>query len=332
VYYDSHNYGDNLITDVKVARSTDGGGSFTNYAISDTSFRPKPVFGGGSPAEDPGYWGDYIGIVSAKSVAFPCWMDRRTPVGNDSVFQGFSARVNFGNGPMQAGAATATAYNNQRKMVYHNGKYYAVYEDGGEIYFTFSADSGASWHLEEFLSDGSGLNKYPSMDINDSSQVAVTWQKIVASPLSDSKIFLRRKSLTGTWGPRESVGFTPPSSDILSVPAIAKTDSIELVVWKYSASGLRAWAVKPYTANNDTEFVHNISSSAVTAFPAIVKAKNKSNTLDIIGNKQFVTSQPFRLRNHSGGILLLSSREVVDERMQFRLRNVLPETTFRLRN
>jgi hypothetical protein len=58
---------------------------------------------------------------------------------------------------------SATASSNQRKMVYYNGVSYLVYESGGEIWLTSSANEGVSWTNEKRLSDGTSLNRQPSI-------------------------------------------------------------------------------------------------------------------------------------------------------------------------
>ncbi len=85
VFYDSRNDPNNLSTMVYIARSTDGGSSFANYQVSDVSFRPTAV-----PGAAAGYMGDYIGMVSTSTDAYPCWMDNRT-----GTYQLYTADVQF---------------------------------------------------------------------------------------------------------------------------------------------------------------------------------------------------------------------------------------------
>ena len=83
VYYDSRNDVSNLQTQVYLSRSTDGGQTFYDYRITEYSFTPKPI--PGSPRPD--YMGDYIGITSAGSKVYPCWMDDH----NGNIFQLYNA-------------------------------------------------------------------------------------------------------------------------------------------------------------------------------------------------------------------------------------------------
>jgi hypothetical protein len=62
IYYDRRNY-DNTNTDVYLARSTDGGESFTNIRISESPFEPdKKIF-----------FGDYIGVASHNDFTACIW-------------------------------------------------------------------------------------------------------------------------------------------------------------------------------------------------------------------------------------------------------------------
>ena len=87
VYYDSRNDVSNLQTQVYLSRSTDGGQTFYDYRITEYSFTPKPI--PGSPRPD--YMGDYIGITSAGSKVYPCWMDDH----NGNIFQLYNAKIDF---------------------------------------------------------------------------------------------------------------------------------------------------------------------------------------------------------------------------------------------
>jgi hypothetical protein len=64
IYYDSRNTPTNDSVEVFLSRSTDGGDTWTDVAISDHKSRPKP-----------GYQGDYIGITSSTGNIWPLWMD-----------------------------------------------------------------------------------------------------------------------------------------------------------------------------------------------------------------------------------------------------------------
>lgn len=62
VYYDRRNYSDNR-TDVYLARSTDGGETFTEFKISQTPFIPNASI----------FFGDYTGIAALNGKVYPIW-------------------------------------------------------------------------------------------------------------------------------------------------------------------------------------------------------------------------------------------------------------------
>ena len=63
VFYDRRNSSGNS-TDVFVARSTDGGGSFTNFKVSQSSFTPTSGI----------FFGDYVNIAAHNGKVYPIWM------------------------------------------------------------------------------------------------------------------------------------------------------------------------------------------------------------------------------------------------------------------
>jgi hypothetical protein len=72
IFYDDRN----TTTDsagVFLARSEDGGDSWTEFEISDHNFKPSPIGGLGQ-----GYQGDNIDITSTDSTLWPVWMDNST--------------------------------------------------------------------------------------------------------------------------------------------------------------------------------------------------------------------------------------------------------------
>jgi len=69
VFYDRRNYTSSGQTDVYMARSTDGGSSFTNFKISEEPFTPFP----------DNYLGHYIGVSVHNNIVRPVW----TRIDND---------------------------------------------------------------------------------------------------------------------------------------------------------------------------------------------------------------------------------------------------------
>lgn len=64
VFYDRRNYNNSDSTDVYLARSANGGNSFTNYKINETAFIPDPDV----------FFGDYTGISAYNNKVLPIWM------------------------------------------------------------------------------------------------------------------------------------------------------------------------------------------------------------------------------------------------------------------
>lgn len=64
VFYDRRNFSGNDFTDVYVAVSKDGGLTYQNYKVNQTSFKPTVGV----------FFGDYIGITAHNNVVRPIWM------------------------------------------------------------------------------------------------------------------------------------------------------------------------------------------------------------------------------------------------------------------
>lgn len=73
VFYDRRNYADSR-TDVYMARSNDGGQTFTNFKISETPFTPNSGV----------FFGDYNNLTAYKNIVRPMWT--RMDGGNTSVW------------------------------------------------------------------------------------------------------------------------------------------------------------------------------------------------------------------------------------------------------
>lgn len=88
VYYDNRNTTSDS-SGVYLARSTDGGNTWSEVQVSDHNYKPK-----NEPGVGGGYMGDYIGITSGNGKVWPFWMDDRT-----TNFQAWTCAVTFGPPP-----------------------------------------------------------------------------------------------------------------------------------------------------------------------------------------------------------------------------------------
>jgi hypothetical protein len=74
IFYDDRNTTSDS-AGVFLARSVDGGDTWTEYEISDHNFKPAAVGGLGQ-----GYQGDNIGITSSENILWPVWMDNSSGI------------------------------------------------------------------------------------------------------------------------------------------------------------------------------------------------------------------------------------------------------------
>ena len=86
IFYDSRNPSTNDSAEVYVARSIDGGNTFTNNLVSDHRFKPAPISGLAG-----GYQGDYIGISALGNKIYPFWADNFS-----GVYQVWTAPIDIG--------------------------------------------------------------------------------------------------------------------------------------------------------------------------------------------------------------------------------------------
>jgi hypothetical protein len=86
VYYDARNSISNDSFEVYLSRTTDGGGSFRDFKISDHKFKLR------KPVETlygfEGYIGSYIGLTSGNDRLTPVWYDNST-----GIYQAYSANI-----------------------------------------------------------------------------------------------------------------------------------------------------------------------------------------------------------------------------------------------
>jgi subtilisin-like proprotein convertase family protein len=87
-YYSNANTVTPDSAEVIVARSVDGGATWTEVVASDHRFRPKPTAVSGIAG---GYAGDYIGITSGNNKIWPLWHDDIT-----GIYQAWTGSIDLG--------------------------------------------------------------------------------------------------------------------------------------------------------------------------------------------------------------------------------------------
>jgi len=110
---------------------------------------------------------------------------------------------------LKSASATAMKNNNQKKIARGGDSYHVkVFESGGDIFFTRSTNSGATWLPEELVSAGNGLNSNPAIEnlvyiVSPSSyhESYIVWEE---NPVGANgyRIWSRKRDNYGnTWGP-----------------------------------------------------------------------------------------------------------------------------------
>lgn len=144
-------------------------------------------------------------------------------------------------------STVATAYNNQRKLVYAGTTYHLIYESAGEIYYTSSSDNGVTWSSEVWISDGNGGCKYPAIDVAPGGIIVVVWQQEFPST---GKVCMRRKT-TGGWQAQQQVVSFTASSGFTATPVVtAYPAPYYFIVWHdYGTNNL---VIRSYNESNGT--------------------------------------------------------------------------------
>ena len=158
VFYDSRtDPTNNVLSEIYMARSIDGGTTISNYLISDYSFTPSMI-----PNTAYGYMGDYVGITSTRENAILCWNDNRSGV-NQAYAAKFDILLDLAYANKSA-SYYATAYNNNHTIERgYSSKIHEVFHSGGEIFYRRSSNSGSIWEITTRLSSGNGSNDAPSI-------------------------------------------------------------------------------------------------------------------------------------------------------------------------
>ena len=180
-YYSTRNSPSNTEAEIYLARSTNGGDTYTEMKVSDHSFTPSPI-----PGTASGYQGDYIGITSANGKVWPYWCEN----GVTGRYQAWTAAVDItghvscsptgdyaswlGNfltnfppnfwytavlirGPVMSGAS-------QEPYWYRSSVSAYGIDTGSAVFKAYDAPYGASDAMRTFDFDPIGENVYISFD------------------------------------------------------------------------------------------------------------------------------------------------------------------------
>ena len=136
-------------------------------------------------------------------------------------------------GHLASSSIKVVRYNNQRKIVYDGSLYHLVYEDHGNIYYTYS-DDGITWEKETKLNTGNGGYFFPSIiewkTISpEQSEIVVVWQDYYGS------IYLRFNR-DGNWHNQQSLNNFTPDTYFEATPVVAYASSEDFydyfIVWR----------------------------------------------------------------------------------------------------
>ena len=165
-------------------------------------------------------------------------------------------------GHLVSSSPQATAFNNGRVVAYEysypTSHWHLVYEDGGQIYYTYSTDGGTNWHAEKKLSYGeTGVNSQPSIflfqseiglpeevepDTTSPILLGVVWNREVG--YINNNPVLRFKRINGSWSPEIvlSTMFPDNCQHVISGRMINYTP-ILYVICRYNPIGLYGLAL-----------------------------------------------------------------------------------------
>ncbi len=142
VYYDRRNHPSTTLTDVYMARSTDGGNSFSNFRISDTPFTAQAGI----------FHGDYINLSAVNGCVRPVWT--RQDTGQTSIW---TALINFKD------STTVINGINQQASVDGNWRLMSENPTKGSCVIAVG-DIGANGTVSLFTADGRLVYEWTKVD------------------------------------------------------------------------------------------------------------------------------------------------------------------------
>ncbi|GAB4372184.1 MAG: hypothetical protein Kow0042_15370 [Calditrichia bacterium] len=281
VYYDSRNDPANMMTDVWVAQSSDGGETLTNFRISDTASTIPPII------PDNYYWGDYIGITSKAVETYPCWH----AVSSSGVYQVYIDKLNTYQADLLALAhsnksmdANATFSNSARHLVKGAGYLHQVFSSGGEIFYRRSPDDGQSWDETEKITTGNGDNLNASMAYYEwipdeiiKRTLAVVWER---------KINNNEYEVWYSTGSAENINWSEPER--LAAVTISSTQAGAMPVIDFMNYG-EGRIVVVYCSNDGLYYRYLDLSGASWSNPALIFSSNRVRYPCLSGGGNFLS-------------------------------------------
>ncbi|MDQ7817818.1 MAG: S8/S53 family peptidase [Melioribacteraceae bacterium] len=173
---------------------------------------------------------------------------------------------------------TATAKNNQRKLVQDgSGNYHVVFSSGGEIFYR--KNISGTWQDPVKISYVNGSNDYPSIVLGPSAAVMIVWQRNTSSGYYDIDFSMSTDG-GSTWS--SSYRYTLEMSVASSVdptPVITMNSSYRKTILFSSSSGLKSKTSTSYYPTQNDWTSQSITNSSYDQLPTLATSGNSTNQL-----------------------------------------------------
>ncbi len=176
--------------------------------------------------------------------------------------------------------ARATGYNNGRRIIKTNGggldHYHMVYEDGEDIWYTYSLDNGQTWQPEEMISSGDGNCTNPSIAYCWGTYLAV-WEEYDPGTTTTDICYSKRYLDGSTWT------WTSPGS--IEYGWGEARPVVTSSIFGSGAGFAIAWRLKDSPTSSYKIYVSNYPLSQGTPSSGIAVPGGSNNYPAIVGNQ-----------------------------------------------